>query len=310
MIEVLSGFLEWIPLLVMALGMAVAEGESDSADLDDYDDGGEPETQADPEPFLTINERQVYKTADDAKKALPELNAALERYRKFGKPEDLEAQRAKAEITDRLTGILSNGKGSDKTGIEAFLDTIPEKDRPAWKKHFEVTQGGLEALGFVRLEDVQKKAVEEVERAMAFKQFSNEAHAEGRKLMEGIGKRFGYSETQVDEMVHRLARASTNIEATDQQLQEASARADGKGYARRMVELFYGSASSEDGNQPRGADGKFQQRAEYAKTKSETAKLPKVGANGAPGAQGVAPHDLSTKEGRRAKLQEIFSAKE
>lgn len=150
--------------------------DTDDTDTDQGGDsagggeGGDKEPEKPAEPFLAIDERTVYKDPDSAKKGWQDLNAHLGRYRKLGKPEEIERRLAKAEAREELLKALETGtKTERKEAEESYLATLPDDKRKAWeasgKPIRELLKDDLGRIGKLEQELAELKRARETEKS-------------------------------------------------------------------------------------------------------------------------------------------------
>lgn len=256
-----------------------AADDDDEGHSQDDDEGGEKE----PEPFLKLDERTVYKDRESAEKGWKNLKGQLDSYRGLGKPDEIRAKLAQAEAREELLETLKSGtKKEQEKAEESFLATLIPEERAKWERSRKptaellkdefATPKQVKALQD-RIEQLEKQATQrEINR------FRNDALANLDELLEAGEKELdAKGKKRLERMVFAAMQSFADgdeDEEDGQELQKALDAGDHKRFAEAAYRLFYGEEAkvSQNGGRPRNADGTFMSDEQVAQRNAKAAK--------------------------------------
>jgi hypothetical protein len=325
----LNTLLEWLlPLLSLALGlptlgMAVEDEDIDDDPDDDPKDPGKPDDEPTApkqpeEPFFRLNDRTVYKTADELKTAHSQANERLEAYRKYGSPEEIAALRERASEADRLRKAF--GGGGEEKPKEPYSD-LPPEDRDKWNRSAGMTEQYFKHKGYLTREQAEELADRRAAATYDDRRMRERSAEYAKEVIGRVGELVpDLKESDPDSVIRAVAAAVEG--SSDRELAELWRKGDHETFVRKALGTVYPSSLIERALQPkkeqtaeqpadpaeRNGRGQFVSRRErrYAAAKDSTRQLPKpgqrAGAAGAPGADKDETRNLHRKPGSVGRI--------
>ena len=242
--------------------------------------------QTAPEYFLEVNERQRYRTVDDARKAYDEAGRTIASYSRFGKPDELASRLERLKLLEQLAG------GQKPAGSTDPLSDLSPEQRKQWESYWDRNQKLLEQNGYVKADVLKQQLSAEIREQIKRESVENTARAEFTRLA---------TERGLDVPLIAIENAAVALAETDQSLADLYNAGDGAGFAKQIMDRLYGAMKKEP-QRERGSDGKFKATAadekaaayQDAKDKTKQLKPPPKG--------NTASADNSGSEEERKKL--------
>ena len=315
--------LHWLAYLGMVLAalplaMALESDDDDPGGGQDLDDPEDPPEPKNDEPFFSLNDRTVYKTADDLKEAHRRANEVIENYRKYGSPEDLAALRAKAEEADRFRKAVAGDEPKKTSQPDPYEGMSPE-DRKRWDSSMGVTEKVLKSKGYLTREEAEALADERAERRYSELRFRENCFGHAKEVVGKFAQLIPeFAEADAARIVGVISRAVENT--NDPELIKQWNAGNHTAFVEKALETVYpagfikralaGKPAPAADPQPSERDdsGRFVSRRErrFADAKANTKKLPAAGTGaGAPAAAGSDPgerRNLHRKPGSIARI--------
>jgi hypothetical protein len=257
-----------------------AAGADDDSHSDDDGEGGE---KNEPEPFLKIDDRTVYRDSDAAKKGWTHLKAERDAYRDLGKPEEIRTRLAQAEAREELLETLKSGtKNEQDKAEESYLATLSPQDRAKWE-HSKRPMRELLKDEFATPKEVKalQDRIDKLEKQTTNREVSrfrnqvlgnlDELIEAGEKELDAKGKK------RLERMVFSAMQNFADGDKEDeegQELQKALDAEDHKRFAKVAYRLYFGEEAkvSQNGSQPRNSDGTFMSEEQVAKRNADAAR--------------------------------------
>lgn len=266
-------------------------------------DGAEPqETQE--EYFLRVNDRQAYKTQDEAIKAYDEAGKRIASYSRFGTPEEIEKLREDAQFARKMREALGDGNkpGPKKDPLEG----VSPEEREQWQRFMGNFEKVAPNFGFVRAEEAQRLAREAVQQEMLVRQAVEEFRSALPEELEARGvKLTARGQAALERDI--TERINNPQEEFDHELRRLWIAGDRATLRTKALNEFYGEpapqaeeTAEEKAERLRDANGRFK-AAQIQEVKERTSKLPKQPKKTA--APGAEPEDKSWQSDPAKRLE-------
>ena len=266
----------------------------------------DPVAEADPPPdapFLKVNDRTAYKTAEDAIEGFGKASERIQEYSQHGTPQEIE---------DRLTELdnikrVAAGKSTD---VEPDpYKGMTDNEKAGWEAFESEGKGSaaLKRMGYLSGDEVRQEIRDTLERDRKFgeagKHFVEQSNVRGIPM----------GPDALNDFEHR----GGNFYAKNPQAKTLWDNNDTKGFVDLFFVKTYGEASSSPsppGNPApeRGADGKFIAKAvQYEQAKQAAKGLSKAPPNSSAAptrsAEEVSPEDWRDPKKRLLRTKKHFS---
>ena len=269
------------------------------------DPAAEPAAEADPPPdapFLTVNDRTSYKSAEDAIEGFGKASERIQEYSQHGTPQEI------ADRIQELNNIKQVAAGQPAGGEPDPYKGMTEAEKSQWQA-FESDDKGKAALarmGYIRADEVDQKIIDTLESERQIGDARN--HFAAQSKVRGIPVGPGG--------LRDFESRGVNFYRNNPQAKVLWDNKDTEGFVDLLLTDAYGEASSspsQPGNpapEPkRGSDGKFiADAATYERTKQAANRLPKAPPNGSAAptrsAEELSPEDRRDPKKRLLRIRQ------
>lgn len=255
--------------------------------------------------FLKVNDRQVYKTQDDAVKAYNEAGQRIASYSRYGTPEQIEELQRDAQYAREMRKQWG-GNGKPDAKKDPF-EVIPAEERKQWQNFMSNFEKVAPEFGYVRKEDAERTAREAVQQELRVERVLTDLRSDLPAQLEARGVRItseGRKALERD-VAARIEQPQSEL---DNELRRLWIAGDGKALRDAALNAFYGEPTKTEGSETaeekaereRDANGRFK-AAQLQDVKERTKALPKQPKKTA--APGSEPEDKSWQADPAKRLE-------